>query len=43
VWLPAAILLVGFVASVCFARPLREKDSDDTVDVETSSESSLQD
>lgn len=25
IWLPAAVLLIGFIASVCFARPLREK------------------
>ncbi|WP_070377767.1 MFS transporter [Rhodococcus sp. WMMA185] len=42
VWLPAAILLIGFVASVCFARPVRQSDREVSADVAPSRETSLQ-
>eukprot|EP01133_Synstelium_polycarpum_P027977 gene27977-33850_t len=33
IWLPAGVLLIGFVASVCFARPLRGDAHDDAMAV----------
>ncbi|WP_072687430.1 MFS transporter [Rhodococcus marinonascens] len=42
VWLPAAILLVGFVASVCFARPVRRSETEVSSAAVPSRETSLQ-
>ncbi|MFE4502948.1 DHA2 family efflux MFS transporter permease subunit [Rhodococcus sp. NPDC056743] len=45
IWLPAGVLLIGFVASVCFARPLRGDAHDDAMAVTAaaSRETSLRD
>jgi len=45
IWLPAGVLLIGFVASVCFARPLRGDAHDDAmaVSAEARRETSLRD
>jgi len=42
IWLPAAVLLIGFLASVCFARPLREKKPGVSAGDAASRETSLQ-